>query len=245
MSRFLQGVLGWDSAAPAAAPPSLPKNPRGYCDFRPQLFFQEVQAWHLAGSALEFRMNISTGVNEARFANEANLERPGSEIALQSAVRHATTLVQAAESTGDEEEVTTRLVNAVTWQDPRQVEYILRSCYVTHPAALPALGEACYRGLEECVQILLQAGVSAAAYFGQTGGSSCQKNALHIACENGHESCAVLLINSMQSKEDILLKTIPSDLNAFDILRRQDLSGMAKRLELHAENHFLKFCRGT
>lgn len=246
MSSYLREMFGWSTATETEVTPRLhSKNPRGMCDFRPQLFYQPVQVWHLAGSSLEFKINLTTGINQARFANDADLEAPGSEEALESAMRNAVTLVKTSESDGEEGEgeVKVRLVNAVTWQDPMQVKYILQSCYVTHHIALPALAEACSRGLEECVQILLQAGTSASCYYSlqqqQQGGgdSGLQKNALHVACENGHESCARMLINSMQSREEVYLKTKPAGLTAFDILRQQDLSGMARRLELHAENH--------
>jgi hypothetical protein len=247
MAGYLKDMLGWSTGTQptttAVTPQTLlPKNPRGYCDFRPQLFYQDLQTWHLAGSALEFRMNFSTGINQARFANDADIEAPGSEEALRSAMRNATTLVNSAQSDEDENEVTIRLSNAVTWQDTDQVEYILRSCYVTHQAVLPALAEACTRGLEGIVHTLLLAGASASAFLpsqSQQQGAI-QKNALHVACENGHEACAVLLIENMHSREEIYLKPVFSDLTAFDILRRQDLGGMARRLEVHAENHLTR-----
>jgi hypothetical protein len=245
--KYFTDLLGWPSSSPPKHPIYL-KNPRGYCDFRPQLFFQEIQTWHLAGSALEFKMNISTGVNQGRFANDANLEAPGSEEALASAVKNATTIVTSSVSCDNEGEVSKRLINAVTWQDFNQVGYILRSCYVTANAASPALAEACARGYTDCVRILLEAGLSPTDYISpqpcdgqqQQNNSIFQKNALHIACENGHEECAVLLILAMNDVADILIKTVPSGLTAFDILRQQDMVGIAKRLENHVDNYLAR-----
>lgn len=241
MADFLKDMFGWGSQATHATPLApLDKNPRGYCDFRPQLFFQEVQTWHLAGSALEFKMNFETGVNQARFANsEVDLEAAGSEEKLRVAIQNATAVVNMSQSEGDEAEVTKRLVNAVTWQNTLQIRYILRSCYVTQEAALAALAEASSNGLEECVRLLLSAGASPSCCPRPLPLPlpSLQRNALHIACERGHEACAVLLIDAMQSREDIYLQTSPAGMTAFDLLRQQDLCGMARRLQQHADNH--------
>mmetsp|Transcript_11474 Transcript_11474/g.18718 ORF Transcript_11474/g.18718 Transcript_11474/m.18718 type:complete len:254 (+) Transcript_11474:18-779(+) len=245
MASYINALFGWDKGSQSSTSmshPSQSRNPRGYCDFRPQLFYQEVQTWHLAGSALEFKINMTSGINQARFANDLDLEDPGSEDALASAIRNATVLVKDTES-HDEGEVSKRLMNAVTWQDSAQVEYILRSCYVTLEAASPALAEASSRGFSECVSVLLNAGASPSdyllplSYSPQQCNTSMQKNALHFACEGGHEDCAMLLISSMHSEEEVYKKSNPSALTAFDMLRKQDLNAIARRLELHAKSH--------
>ena len=63
-----------------------------FCHFRPQLFWQKVEAWHTCERTLHFRMNMTTEVNEARFSStsssfieiEDNLER------LKEAITSAT-----------------------------------------------------------------------------------------------------------------------------------------------------------
>ena len=238
MSRFFHNMFGWNESVQFTHGTSTPP---GYCDFRPQLFYQEVMPWHIASSSLEFKMNMTTGVNEARFPNDANLESPGSEEALQSAMNNATRLIDSTDEDDEKKkmdnassEVSKRLCNAVTWQDSQQVAYILRSCYVTQGAALPALIEASSQGVEECAKVLIGAGTSASALVSFT---SCKKNALHVACENGHESCAMILIDSMKSYDAIFQRTVPSNKSFVEVLQEQDLNGMAKRLKRHVEMH--------
>jgi hypothetical protein len=180
-------------------------------------------------------MNITSGINQARFMTSVSID-DGPEERLRDAIKNATKCVSAAETKEDISLVSTKLAAAATWGDKDQIGYILRSCYCSAEAALPALAEASSRGFEECVHILLAAGVSASSVE-----STSNKNALHVACEAGQESVASILISSMKSLDEVYapLEVGPDKrLTAFDLLRQNDLNSMAKRLEAQASSLF-------
>lgn len=207
------------------------------CYFRAQLFYQTVQPWHIVDVGLEFDMNISTGINRARFPNDLALEAPGNEARLAEAIQGSLTIVPPESRRGDESVIRKKLESAVTWGNEDELKYLLRSCYVTEANALPALAEASMRGCEGCVAVLLQAGVSGSATIPN---SSANKNALHTACEYGQEECAKLIISSFNNANDIY-KTCTSgadEVTCFDLLQRNDMKSMARRLEDHCKTIF-------
>jgi hypothetical protein len=206
------------------------------CFFRAQLFYQVMEPWHIADAGLEFDMNLSTGINTARFPNNLNLNAPGNEDRLQEAIMAATTIVPQESSRGDGALLQNKLESAVTWGNHEEVAYLLRSCWITEEDALVSLGEAAKEGFEECVTILLNAGVGGSTPI-QSSGTN--KNALHLACENGQEECAKLIISSLKNVEEVYKVALcgpeGEELTCFDLLRRSDLSGMARRLEALAK----------
>lgn len=203
-----------------------------WCYFRPALFYQPIQSWHIADSGLEFDLNMTTGINRGRFSTSTRLE-DGDPARLEKSIADATKIVPDEQGRGDAAAVMRRITNAATWGDSDQLAYLLRACYVTQSSALPALAEATFRGFDHCVRILLDAGVSPSAP-NPTNASG--KNALHVACEHGQEACAALLISAMTSPEEVY-KVTSSGESAFDFLRKNDLNGMARRLDAHARSH--------
>lgn len=208
------------------------------CEFRPALFFQQLQTWHVANCALDFRINLTTGVNEARFITEVWFENIPERLA--NAKLEATKIVPDADARDDRAAVTKRITDAVAWGDTDQVRMILQTCYVTQACALPALGEAARRGFLDCLTILLNAGVSPSAIVASS--ASGKKNAFHIACEHGQEECASLLITFMKSMEEVEQSISCTDdgieITAFELLRGGDMMGMARRLRAQAESQF-------
>ena len=69
-----------------------------------------------------------------------------------------------------------------------------------------------------------------------------RKTPLHICCESGQEEAAKLLLSYMKSKDNIyscLCEVVPGvQQTAFDLLRANDLNGMAKRLESYVDTLF-------
>ena len=206
------------------------------CFFRPQLFYQPLQSWHIADSGLEFNVNMSTGIHKARFPNTSNLDAEGNEDRLISATKAATTVVPKESSRGDGGLIRKKLESAVTWENSVELGYLLRSCYVTEQDALAALAEASSRGTCSCVSTLLSAGVSGCAPIPN---STTNKNALHMACENGQEEVARMIISSIDKIESVYQVCLcPDELTCFDLLRRSDLNGMARRLEEFTQAYF-------
>ncbi len=107
------------------------------------------------------------------------------------------------------------------------LEYIIQSCYVTEPAAIPALEEASSLGLEGIVSVLLKAGVSPTNVLPS---NATRKNSFMLACENGQEACATMLLKAMKGSGEAYLRNL-NGLTAFDILKSNDMNGMARRLE--------------
>lgn len=209
------------------------------CFFRAQLFYQVVQPWHIADAGLEFDMNITTGINKARFPNKLEIDAPGNEARLQEAIAAGTKVVPPESGRGDSAAIQKRLESAVTWGKEEELGYLIRACHVTENDALAALAEASSRGFETCVGVLLGAGVSGST---PVPNSSTSKNALHMACENGQEECAKLLISSCASEEEVYRPCTIGDqeITCFELLRRADLNSMARRLEAHSNSVFTK-----
>ena len=129
------------------------------------------------------------------------------------------------------------LRNFCTWGKENDVREIIRTCYVTKDVAVPALHEACRFGFLNIVKLLVSAKTPACTHGAQSG-----KNALHIACEQGHEEIAKFLIsNGFSSRDDVMAKTNVADgLTPFQILRQNDMGMMAKRLESLLDQTFQK-----
>lgn len=212
------------------------------CFLRAQLFYQVVQPWHIADAGLEFKMDLGSGVNYARFPNTLDLNSPDNKEKLKVAVTSSTAIVEERSARGDSAAIQKRLASAATWGRAEELGYLLRSCYVTEADALPALAEAAMRGSAECVELLLQAGVSGCKPI---PGSLSNKNALHIACENGQEECARAIIMNVADNDGVLegarsicmvCRVGDNELTCFDLLRHRDFNGMARRLEALARS---------
>ena len=89
-------------------------------------------------------------------------------------------VVPETEARPDSETVSKLLATSAAWGNAAEVGKLLRCCYITGTAALPALACAASAGYVEVVELLLQAGCSPSAIVpGRPGG----KNSLHVACD--------------------------------------------------------------
>ena len=154
--------------------------------------------------------------------------------ALAAAIAAQTAVVADSEARGDHAAVTEKLAAAATWGDANRVAEVLRTCYVTSAAAVPALAAAAEEGFVEVVELLLRAGTPPAAFHPDRGG---KRNALHVAAAAGQEACAIALVGGMTSAAEF--ETLDGEgLSALAILRRADMAGMARRLDKVAASLF-------
>ncbi len=173
-------------------------------------------------------MNFENGLNEGRFPNTLNIE--SNPARLEEAMSKACQLVDSTDGRSDFHVLEERLRNACSWNKKEEVVEILRTCYVTKEIAISALKEASLLGHIGIVRILLDAGTPGAEH-----GQGSSKNALHVACENGHEDICRLLISYMRSNHEVMALTLDArSCTAFEILRSNDMGMAAKRLESFA-----------
>jgi hypothetical protein len=192
--------------------------------FRPSLIFQQMLDEHVADAGLEFSLDVSTGRNCARFISDVKIEAGSSR--YQEISRAQLRLVPESQGRNDSEAVKKHLLAAGAWGDSSKLEHLIRTCWVTPSIANEVLVEASQGGSADVVRLLLDAGASPDFSMAQLDG----KTALHVACEAGHEELAALLIPRMTAA-GIWCKTRSTGCTAFDLLRRAELSGMARRLE--------------
>ena len=218
---------------------SVMKSSRPHVYFRPALFYQPMLDDHVADAGLEFRINFSSGLKEARF------QPPGARLAaiddgdttgrLEDAKRSQLALVPAQLAREDTTAVSKMLSAAATWGEPEKVAALIRTCYVTQEAAWPALLEASTRGFEEVVRVLLEAGTQPTAVAEGGGGSGGGgPTPLHRACANGHEATARALIEAMKGSDELVRAVDTDGATAFEVARRNDMRRLAERLEAYA-----------
>lgn len=206
-----------------------------HCIFRPQIFYQEISSWHACEAALDFKMDITRGISQAKYLTEIDLEN-GPEDRLKAAILSATKCVSSHLVKSDVSVVGKKLLAAASWGNSELLGYMLRSCYCSVEYAVPSLLEASRGGFNSCVQILLDAGVPAASIEPHS-----RKTAFYAACESGQEEIAALLISKMGSLQEVYTKCdfgVDQSLTAFDVLRIKDMNGVAKRLEAKAAETF-------
>lgn len=205
------------------------------CEFRPSLYYEKVSNWHIANSCLDYKMDLSTGINKAKFPSDIDLDN-GPPERLREAIKNNTKLVSVGRGISDSKNVAKRLKTAACWGQASMIEYIIRTCYVTENEALPALAYASILGSEECVSVLLKSGLSPSSLISDT---NLGKNSFMLACEHGQEACASLLLAAMKDINQVFMKTA-FGLTAFDILRNNDMNGIARRLDDQAKLQFPK-----
>jgi hypothetical protein len=198
------------------------------CYFRAALYYQPLRPWHVLDAGLQIRLDVSSGLNYAKFPSEIDLEG-GDESRLDNARAMHFRFVSDDQAKPDASIVELRVMNVTSWGDANELEYIIRTCYVTASIGTNALIEACSRGLDKCAEVLLRAGASPTQTSHYRSPTSL-KSAFHYACENGHEACARLLISHMNTLDECYLPSV-SGATGFDLLRKNDLGGMARRLE--------------
>jgi len=194
--------------------------------FRPQLFYQEVLSIQMAERSLHFILGMGgDGKNYARLGVGEEVDRDSNY--ARSCARCVDP--RRSPSAEDAELVSNALRKAATWGDPAAVRHLLTSCYCTPQTTASALGEASAMGFEDVVTMLLAAGARATMRFNG-------KTALHRACEEGQEGCAKLLIQSISTRDAIMVPN-NAGITAFEVARQQDMGGFARRLEAFAEAH--------
>ena len=204
------------------------------CYFKAALYWQRVHAWHVADAGLEFRMNFTTNVNEARFPGGVNIENGPPERLAQMRAR-ARKIVPDADGRDDSAALEKRLCDAATWGQHDKIGEILETCYVTRAVAVPALVEAASKGNVECVRELITADAGLAFDVYPKYG----KNAFHAAAERGHEEVLKLLVRCARNRAEIYgIKDSSRRLSAFGLLRANDMSGIARRVSLLAKRLF-------
>lgn len=188
--------------------------------FRAQLFWQLLLPEQVATSQLEFRIGMGEDQrNYARYPNDA-FGKDDAPLADDDPRLIAAAVVTEARE--DEADVIAALRAAASWGDHLGLRRLLAKCFVGARTCRSALVEAASLGHERVVIELLRAKAEPTAFD-----DSSRKTALHVACEQGHESLAQVLLDAN------------ADLNARDargrtpceLARDQDLSMMAKRLE--------------
>mmetsp|Transcript_18901 Transcript_18901/g.44299 ORF Transcript_18901/g.44299 Transcript_18901/m.44299 type:complete len:257 (-) Transcript_18901:105-875(-) len=193
--------------------------PPGKVLFRAQLFWQQLLPEHVAQAGLDFRLGITENGTDGN--NYARLQS-GEDIAEDSPYALSTAVV-VDEGANDEAAVSKLLRQRATWGDASQIRKLLSSCYCTKQSTIGALTEAAFRGHKDVVEVLLNAGAP-------IDGVQHGKTALHIACEEGHEDIARMLIERCGSRETALMTT-PGGLSALDLARQSDLGGVARRMQ--------------
>jgi hypothetical protein len=192
--------------------------------FRPALVYQQMLDEHVADKGLEFSLDVSTGQNFARFISDTTVQVGSAR--HQEILCAQCRLVTEIEGRGDSEAVKKHLLAAGAWGDSAKTELLIRTCWVTPSVANHVLVEAAQAGSVEVVRVLLEAGASPDYSLAELD----SKTALHVACEAGHEDVAAVLIPRM-STAGLDCKTRSTGCTAFELLRRAELTGMARRLE--------------
>lgn len=200
--------------------------PRGGCLgpgrflFRGQVFWQQLLPEHVAPTQLEFR--IGMGDDPRNFARIPHDTKGSPE---QLPIDHPQLIAAAVcypSGREDEGEVAKVIRSAADWGDHLKLRRLLASCFVTVNACRGALCSAAFGGHEAAVSELLRAKASPVSDDGAAA-----KTALHLACEQGHEGVARLLL---EAKADLSLVDATGR-TPCELAREQDLGMMAKRLE--------------
>jgi len=204
--------------------PGFPRLPTGRIHFRPQIFWQELREEHVAQAYLEFKLGMGDEGEGSK--NFARLRSEDGEVPVDGP--YALSTAKCVPTELDDAETVSRLLrDAATWGDPLRCRKVLSSCYCTPASASAALCEAAYRGHMEVLEELLQAN---ADINGKVHG----KTALHMACEQGHEKAAELLIRHTPTRQLVYTLNMAGQ-SPFEVARAQDMCGMAGRLEKMAD----------
>lgn len=201
--------------------------------FRPALFWQEVQPWHIVDAGLEFRMNFETKKNEARFPSSLEIESNPNR--LEDLKRKSRCTVPSQDGRDDKAALEKRLCSAATWNRHEEVNLLLMTCYVTREIAIHALFEAVSRGSVESVELLLLADANLVTMLHPKYG----KNVVHVAAECGQEKILSLLVELAPSRRDIVdTRDEKRGLSVFDILRANDMGGILRRIQKTIKRKF-------
>ena len=183
--------------------------------FKPCLVYQKLLDEHVVDAGLELRVDMTTGLKEARFNGGINIT---DEDRMQSILARQLKCIADDDEyarMGDGPTVARRLAAAASWGDAALTTHILRTCYVTVGQASEVLyAVAGQGGSPDVVDVLLRAGAELRPFDGRT--------ALHAALANGHEEVAAALVD--MAAPDVVT-------TALQLARANDFGPIARRIE--------------
>ena len=183
--------------------------------FKPCLVYQRLLDEHVVDAGLELRVDMTTGLKEARFNGGINIT---DEDRMRSILDRQLKCIDDNDEharLGDGPTVARRLAAAASWGDASLTTHILRTCYVTVGQASEVLyAVAGQGGSPDVVDVLLRAGAELRIFDGRT--------ALHAALGNGHEEVATALVAS--ASPDVVT-------TALQLARANDFGPIARRIE--------------
>ena len=183
--------------------------------FKPCLVYQKLLDEHVVDAGLELRVDMTTGLKEARFNGGINIT---DEDRVRSILDRQLKCIDDNDEyarMGDGPTVARRLAAAASWGDAALTTHILRTCYVTVGQASEVLyAVAGQGGSPDVVDVLLRAGDELRPFDGRT--------ALHAALANGHEEVAAVLVD--MATPDVVT-------TALQLARANDFGPIARRIE--------------
>ena len=183
--------------------------------FKPCLVYQKLLDEHVVDAGLELRVDMTTGLKEARFNGGINIT---DEDRVRSILNRQLKCIDDNDEyarMGDGPTVARRLAAAASWGDVALTTWILQTCYVTVGQASEVLyAVAGQGGSPDVVDVLLRAGAELRPFDGRT--------ALHAALANGHEEVAAALVASATPE---VVTT------ALQLARANDFGPIARRIE--------------
>ena len=183
--------------------------------FKPCLIYQRLLDEHVVDAGLELRVDMTSGLKEARFNGGINIT---DEDRVRSILDRQLRCISDDDEharLGDGPTVARRLAAAASWGDASLTAHILRTCYVTVGQASEVLyAVAGQGGSPDVVELLLRAGAELRPFDGRT--------ALHAALGNGHEEVATALVAF--ATPDVVS-------TALQLARANDFGPIARRIE--------------
>ena len=184
--------------------------------FKPCLVYQKLLDEHVVDAGLELRVDMTSGLKEARFNGGINIT---DEDRVRSILdRQLKCIDDHAEHArlGDGPTVARRLAAAASWGDAALTTWILQTCYVTVSQASEVLyAVAGQGGSPDVVNVLLRAGAELRTF-------DAGRTALHAALANGHEDVAAALVSA--ATPDVVA-------TAVELARANDFGPIARRIE--------------
>ena len=183
--------------------------------FKPCLVYQKLLDEHVVDAGLELRVDMTTGLKEARFNGGINITDDNRVRSILDRQLKCIADDDEYARMGDGPTVARRLAAAASWGDAALTTHILRTCYVTVGQASEVLyAVAGQGGSPDVVDVLLRAGAELRPFDGRT--------ALHAALGNGHEDVAAVLVD--MATPDVVT-------TALQLARANDFGPIARRIE--------------
>ena len=184
--------------------------------FKPCLVYQKLLDEHVVDAGLELRVDMTTGLKEARFNGGINIT---DEDRVRSILDRQLKCIDDNDEyarMGDGPTVARRLAAAASWGDAALTTHILRTCYVTVGQASEVLYAVAWQGgSPDVVDVLLRAGAELRRF-------DKDRTALHAALSNGHEEVATAL--GAAASPDVVS-------TALQLARANDFGPIARRIE--------------